>query len=390
MARISSSCLFFSSSFVVSDATKSILLAILWIIMITVSFRCGVSCFFAILFTPLSIPTWIEKGSNFSTAKMMASPFAIARGQGVGCSTVYGVTLCAIVVFLISVLSFKSPRFSRTSSHRIWVHCGLPRISSSWTMLRSQSAPTRKEKLSTPEPDKFSLSNIKFDRLQQTDEAAIQGHTLEFGQFVVREAQTDEEYWTAAWLRAESHREDWENDRYAENCKRIFAEQEFSSMKRRYITHLGEKCKCIVMVKEEGRNMQHSMLKSVVGTLDLSVRYFSHGETFPGEQVKSPLFCFINSKASSRYAYIANLCVARSERRQGIASSMLQFAIFSAKKEGAEKVFVHVYRNNKAAQGLYQKMGFEVVDAATSQLSADQMYLLCREASNWEGNSFLI
>ncbi|KAK4432807.1 hypothetical protein Salat_1042900 [Sesamum alatum] len=286
----------------------------------------------------------------------------------------------------MSMIALQRPHFSRTSSHGIQVHRSLPRISSSWTMVSSKSAPARKEKVSIPELDKFSPSNIKFDGLQQTDGAAIQGDTLEFRQFVAREAQTDEEYWTAAWLRAESHWEEWENDRYAENCKRKFAEQEFSSMKRRYSTHLGEKCKCIVMVKEDNRNVQSSMWKSVIGTLDLSVRSFSHGETFPGEQVKSPLFCFINSKASSRYGYIANLCVARSERRQGIASSMLHFAVSSAKKEGAEKVFVHVYRNNKAAQGLYQKMGFEVVDAASSQLSADQMYLLCLEAPNYVGN----
>ncbi|KAL0288285.1 UNVERIFIED_CONTAM: hypothetical protein Scaly_2735600 [Sesamum calycinum] len=292
------------------------------------------------------------------------------------------------------MIALQRPHFSRTLSHGIQVHRSLPKISSSWTMLRSQSAPARKEILPTPELDKLSPSNIKFDRLQQAGETAIQGHAVELGQFVAREAQTDEEYWTAAWLRAESHGEDWENDRYAENCKRIFAEQEFSSMKRRYNTHLGEKCKCIVMVndtslsvREEDGNVQPSVLESVVGTLDLSVRYFSHWETFPGEQVKSPLFCFINSKASSRYGYIANLCVSRSERRQGIASSMLRFAIFSAKKEGAEKVFVHVYRNNKAAQALYQKMGFEVVDAASSQLTADQVYLLCLE---YVENSFFI
>lgn len=27
---------------------------------------------------------------------------------------------------------------------------------------------------------------------------------------------------------------------------------------------------------------------------------------------------------------------------------------------GAEQVFVHVHKNNKAAQNLYQKMGFQV------------------------------
>ncbi|KAL0333695.1 UNVERIFIED_CONTAM: hypothetical protein Sangu_1525700 [Sesamum angustifolium] len=288
------------------------------------------------------------------------------------------------------MIALQRPHFSRTSSHGIQVHRSLPKISSSWTMLRSQSAPARKEILSTLELDKLSPSNIKFDRLQQAGETAIQGHAVEFGQFVAREAQTEEEYWVSDTFFFNRLYSKIRRCKYWDVMHKLSIVQEFSSMKRRYNTHLGEKCKCIVMVREEDGNVQRRVLESVVGTLDLSVRYFSHGETFPGEQVKSPLFCFINSKASSRYGYITNLCVARSERRQGIASSMLRFAIFSAKKEGAEKVFVHVYRNNKAAQALYQKMGFEVVDAASSQLAADQVYLLCLEASNYVENSFFI
>ncbi|KAI3447212.1 hypothetical protein Pfo_003877 [Paulownia fortunei] len=298
----------------------------------------------------------------------------------------------------MSTIALQRPDFSRTWSYGIRGYHNLQRISSSWTMVSSKSTPARKEKefsgelqkLSIPEGGKFSPSNIKFDRLQRSDQVAIQGETAEFGQFVAREAQLDEEYWTAAWLRAESHWEDQEHDRYAENYKRKFAEQEFNAMKKRYNAQLGEKCKCVVMVKKEDRKVKRTILKSVVGTLDLSIRYLSHGETFPGERVKHPLFCLIDRKASSRYGYIANLCVAKSARRQGIASSMLQFAILSAKAHGAEKVFVHVYRNNKPAQGLYQKMGFEVVDALSSPLSDDQTYLLCLETSNYLGHSFSI
>ncbi|XP_022888284.1 uncharacterized protein LOC111403881 isoform X1 [Olea europaea var. sylvestris] len=110
-------------------------------------------------------------------------------------------------------------------------------------------------------------------------------------------------------------------------------------------------------VNEEEENV----LRCVVGTLDLSLRYLSHGQTFPGEQVKAPFFCLIDRKGLSRYGYIANLCVAKSARRQGIASRMMQFAIMSAKKQGAEQVFVHVHRHNTPAQRLYQKMGFEVI-----------------------------
>ncbi|KAK4372831.1 hypothetical protein RND71_008215 [Anisodus tanguticus] len=69
------------------------------------------------------------------------------------------------------------------------------------------------------------------------------------------------------------------------------------------------------------------------------------------------VFCNIES----RYGYIANLCVARSSRRQGVVRNMLDFTIRSAKKNGAEKVFVHVHTNNGPAHKLYQKVGFEVI-----------------------------
>ncbi|EXB38949.1 hypothetical protein L484_027384 [Morus notabilis] len=77
------------------------------------------------------------------------------------------------------------------------------------------------------------------------------------------------------------------------------------------------------------------------------------------ERVKAPLFCSINRTSENRYGYVANLCVAKSARRQGIASNMLHFAVESATSDGVEQVYVHVHRHNKAAQELYQKMGFE-------------------------------
>lgn len=52
------------------------------------------------------------------------------------------------------------------------------------------------------------------------------------------------------------------------------------------------------------------------------------------EKVKSQLFCSINQEGSNRYGYIANLCVAKSARRQGIACNMLRFAVESARLSG--------------------------------------------------------
>ncbi|KAL3830036.1 hypothetical protein ACJIZ3_018838 [Penstemon smallii] len=291
----------------------------------------------------------------------------------------------------MSKIAVKGLDFSRTSSYGIQTNQNLHRISSfswSWIMfMSSKSKPTRKEKEFSQKLHKLSVlgmdtptydPNIEFDKLQRkNDQVVIEGDRAGFGRFVAREARLDEEYLLAAWLRAESHWEDSENGRYVDNYKRKFAEQEFNSLKKRCKTQIGEKCTCIVTVKNEDKSMENTILKSIIGTLDLSIRYLSQGETFPGEQIKGPLFCLVDGKSSSRYGYIANLCVAKLSRRQGIASNMLQFAINYAKEYGAEQVFVNVDRHNKSAQIMYQKLGFEVVDEAISQLSADHTYLLC-------------
>lgn len=225
---------------------------------------------------------------------------------------------------------------------------------------------------------KSETTNLQFDRLQQPDQLFAQHKKHEFGQFVARRAVLDEEYWTAAWLRAETHWEDKKDDRFADSYKRKFTEQEFNALKRQSETKHGQKSACIVTVKKENGNERNTVLKSVVGTLDVSIRPFLHGETFPGEKVKAPIFFNTERKEPKKqYGYIANLCVAMSARRQGIARNMLHFAITSAMSDGVEKVYVHVHKNNIAAQELYKKMGFKIVDVATPQLIKDKTYLLC-------------
>ncbi|XP_047972301.1 uncharacterized protein LOC125215048 isoform X2 [Salvia hispanica] len=213
--------------------------------------------------------------------------------------------------------------------------------------------------------------------LQQTKKSSPSNIIFE----TPREARHDEEYWMAAWLRAESQWEGRENERYAESNRRKFAQQEFNAMTRRYNANMGKKCLCII-VKNENGEVKPSIPKSVAGSLDLSIQHLSHGETFPGEWLKHPLLCLLDTKPSIRYGYIANLCIAKYARRQGVASVIIDYAISVAKSNGAEKVFVHVHRHNKPARNLYQKIGFQVVDAASTQLSAEQTFLLCLELSS--------
>ncbi|KAJ7979248.1 Acyl-CoA N-acyltransferase (NAT) superfamily protein [Quillaja saponaria] len=288
----------------------------------------------------------------------------------------------------MSTISIHRPQFPSFSFNGYPNYCKFQRKALSCNMTMdskfSDTSNKNKEELSVhvstppiPQVGMLKTCDLRFDRLQPSDENFGRENKLEFGKFVAREAVLDEEYWTAAWLRAESH---WENqpfERYIDNYKRKFADQEFNAIKRRCRGQHGKDYTCIVTVKKEERNVKRTVIKSVVGTLDLSIRFLLQGETFPGERVKAPPFGSINIVSPSRYSYIANLCVAKSARRQGIARNMLYFAVESAKYHGVEQVYVHVDRNNKPAQELYQKMGFKMVEMANSQLFEEGTYLLC-------------
>eukprot|EP00256_Glycine_max_P066258 XP_025980853.1 uncharacterized protein LOC100784591 isoform X2 [Glycine max] len=176
--------------------------------------------------------------------------------------------------------------------------------------------------------------DLNFGRLQPSDDELDPHNRFEFGNFVARQALLHEEYWTAAWLRAE----EWASRThklYVVNHKRNFADQEFDAIKKRCKEQQdGQSSTCIITVRKQDKNVKRSIISSVVGTLDLNIRYLRLGETFPGEPVDAPRFCKIERTPSSRYGYIANLCVAKSVRRKGIASNMLYFAVESAKSSG--------------------------------------------------------
>lgn len=75
-------------------------------------------------------------------------------------------------------------------------------------------------------------------------------------------------------------------------------------------------CFRICQVKKDTKNVKRTVVKSVVGTLDLSIRYLLDGETFPGVQTsclktKDPT-AFVSTGLSSywlcRTDHEINLC----------------------------------------------------------------------------------
>ncbi|PSR90098.1 Acyl-CoA N-acyltransferase protein [Actinidia chinensis var. chinensis] len=256
--------------------------------------------------------------------------------------------------FAVSHCRWKNLEFHCDNSQSIW-----------------QSAVSRSDSSKPPK--------LSFNRLQLTDEECSGLQRRNFGRFISREAVLDEEYWTAAWLRAEAHWESLSYMRHVDSYKRKYAEQEFYALKRRCTGQDGNslKCFCFVAVKKEEKNIRRTVLNSVVGTLDLSIRQFLRGETYPGE-IKRPSAILESHEPhdTHKYAYVANVCVLKFARRKGIALNMLYLATDVASLAGMKQLFVHVNADNLPAQELYKKTGFKIVEAASSPVSKDQMLLM--------------
>ncbi|KAK8520382.1 hypothetical protein V6N13_031168 [Hibiscus sabdariffa] len=219
-------------------------------------------------------------------------------------------------------------------------------------------------------------ADFRFDRLQPSDDEVNRVRSLDFGEFMARETILDEELWTAACIRAEAHWEDKPPERFIENLKREFAEEEYDALKKRCKGQQAETNKCIVGI----RKVEHNAIRSVVGTLDYTVRNYLEGESEISpmfrERPQTGRFPIMKRARPEKYVYVSNLCVLKSARRQRIGSNMMRFAIEVAKLSGLKSVFVHVHRYNEAALDLYLKLGFEEVEEANSLLEEEQMYLL--------------
>ena len=57
--------------------------------------------------------------------------------------------------------------------------------------------------------------------------------------------------------------------------------------------------------------------------------------------------------------HLLNLAVAPDLRRGGLGGILLTRALEQGARRGAERVFLEVRRSNRAAQGLYERFGFE-------------------------------
>lgn len=232
-----------------------------------------------------------------------------------------------------------------------------------------------------PKQNSVDFHKATLDKVGALSLEVERPYAVSFGKYMVQEAVLDEEYWAAAWLRAESYSEEQPYFRYIDNYRKRFAEQEFTALKRRCFGRQGQliKCICLVAVTEiahdgHGKLSHYTLRDRVVGTLDISLRQLLRGETFPTEVASANLLAI--RERERKCGYIANVCVAKTSRRLGIASSLLEVAVKVAKGWKLNDLYVHVNVNNLAARQLYLKAGFQVVEDAVSKLSVKQEQLL--------------
>ncbi|KAI3909712.1 hypothetical protein MKW98_014129 [Papaver atlanticum] len=221
------------------------------------------------------------------------------------------------------------------------------------------------------ENEEFSSDNEEKPRIQEHEEhrASISSDN---GEYVVREAKDRVEFWASAWLKAGLY-EDRSHARYFGSYKRQRAQQELDTIEWRFSTRYLEPFMCIIAVRNEGKNVH--MFKNVIGTLDFRVKYL--WETYPDQELwktVNPSSTF-RKRRSEKYGTISNVAVAECARQQGVGSSMLKFAIETAKEAGIKQVFVLVHRDNKPALALYRKMGFEILAEETPHLEEHNLYL---------------
>ncbi|XP_024390132.1 GCN5-related N-acetyltransferase 6, chloroplastic isoform X4 [Physcomitrium patens] len=168
-----------------------------------------------------------------------------------------------------------------------------------------------------------------------------------YNHFDIHEARLEYELKDAAWLRADAYSEQQPFTRYVDSFKKKFAEQV------RYPIHYQQ-----IQLRWTGK---------IVRRIDkcserLILVFIAH--------------LLVNLLGGLPYGYIANVCVEKSARKQGIASALLERAVQIGRDWGLNAIYVHTHATNEPAFKLYVKKGFEALQSGSSQKLVDGNILL--------------
>ncbi|KAI3955930.1 hypothetical protein MKW98_006290 [Papaver atlanticum] len=215
--------------------------------------------------------------------------------------------------------------------------------------------------------EEFSSDNEEEPIIREHEEHRGALISSDNGEYVVKEAKYDEEFWASAWLKEEGLYEDRSHDRYDGSYRKQCAEQKFYVIIRQCTTRYLEPFMCIIILRMEGGNVLNPMLKNIIEIPYFRVKYLLERKTYPEElnplisqELVKPvnLFSTFKKRGSQKYGIIFNVIVAKSARQEGI-----------------KQVLLHTCQDNKPALALQEKMGFTILAEATPYLEEHNLYL---------------
>lgn len=89
--------------------------------------------------------------------------------------------------------------------------------------------------------------------------------------------------------------------------------------------------------------------------------YSPHVHLYLGIETKEKLVGFMGVRISYEDAHITNIAIAPNYQRKGLGSIFITEAELFAKRNGCKQMSLEVRRDNRGAQSLYRKRGFQSI-----------------------------
>ena len=101
----------------------------------------------------------------------------------------------------------------------------------------------------------------------------------------------------------------------------------------------------------------------------------------------SSISCRYEKQEEETVIYIMSISVLKPYRRYGIGTQLLNKAIEDCKKDGINKIYLHVLQSNGSAIEFYKKAGFSIVETLNDyykDLDDPHCYKLQMDLTGWE------
>ncbi|KAK8981041.1 hypothetical protein V6N11_059730 [Hibiscus sabdariffa] len=212
----------------------------------------------------------------------------------------------------------------------------------------------------------LAFSNLRASHVTSYDDVVEKlknEKKLVFGDYEIRNAVLNEEFWMAAYLQRENSLEIDPKSGRSHSLKRIegFPEEDRVRGEQMYQDHHQGQSWCVIA---DPRNKAYHIGKRVVGTLSYTrdVKLFAGEGINPGAQLDHSYIDASSVLDIEEYFYISSVNVVKHARKQKLGTKLAQFVIDYAGKKGKKNIYTRVERANLPALKMFKALGFKETD----------------------------